>query len=199
MFKQFIPAARMLMILTVITGVLYSLSITALAQMLFPAQTNGSLLKLDGVTVGSSLIGQETDDPRYFWSRPSAVDTMLGSSLDAPGSSGATNYGSTNTTLAEQMAVREAAFRAANNLPDDAAVPVEMLFASGSGLDPHISPESARLQVERVAAARNLDQEVVAVLVEQHIEAPQLGFLGQPCVNVLLLNLALDEAQTALQ
>lgn len=199
MFKQFIPAARMLMILTVITGVLYPLSITALAQMLFPAQANGSLLTVDGVTVGSSLIGQATDDPRYFWSRLSAVDTMLGSSLDAPGSSGATNFGGTSADLAQSVAEREAMFRAAHNLPDDVAVPVEMLFASGSGLDPHISPESAHLQAGRVAVARGLTIETVAALVETHVEAPALGFLGQPRVNVLLLNLALDAAQSALE
>lgn len=192
MFKQFISAARMLMILTLITGVLYPLSMTAITQRLFPTQANGSLLKVDGVTVGSELIGQATDDPRYFWSRPSAVDTMRGSSLDAPGSSGATNFGGTSAALAQAVRVREAAFRAAHNLPDEVAVPVEMLFASGSGLDPHISPDAARLQVERVAAARGLERKIVAALVEAHIEAPVLGFLGQPRVNVLLLNLALD-------
>lgn len=195
MFKQFISAARMLMILTLITGVLYPLSMTAITQLLFPTQANGSLLKVDGVTVGSELIGQVTDDPRYFWSRPSAVDTMRGSSLDAPGSSGATNFGGTSADLAQSVAEREAAFRAAHNLSDEVAVPVEMLFASGSGLDPHISPDAARLQVERVAAARGLAIEIVAALVEAHIEAPVLGFLGQPRVNVLLLNLALDELQ----
>lgn len=195
MFKQFISAARMLMILTLITGVLYPLSMTAITQLVFPTQANGSLLKVDGVTVGSELIGQVTDDPRYFWSRPSAVDTMRGSSLDAPGSSGATNFGGTSADLAQSVAEREAAFRAAHNLSDEVAVPVEMLFASGSGLDPHISPDAARLQVERVAAARGLAIEIVAALVEAHIEAPVLGFLGQPRVNVLLLNLALDELQ----
>lgn len=192
MFKQFIPAARMLMILTVITGVLYPLSMTVLAQMLFPAQANGSLMSVDGETIGSSLIGQATDDPRYFWSRPSAEDYMLGSSLDALGSSGATNFGGTSIDLAQSVSEREAMFRAAHNLPDDVAVPVEMLFASGSGLDPHISPESARLQAGRVAVARELEIETVTALVEAHIEAPALGFLGQPRVNVLLLNLALD-------
>jgi K+-transporting ATPase ATPase C chain len=120
---------------------------------------------------------------------------MLGSSPDALGSSGATNQGGTNQTLAENVSAREAAFREANNLPNDVTVPVEMLFASGSGLDPHISPEAARLQVDRVAAVRGLDRETVASLVEQYIEMPQLGFLGQPRVNVLLLNLALDELE----
>jgi K+-transporting ATPase ATPase C chain len=195
MFRQFIPAARMLIILTVITGVLYPLSMTAMAQLLFPAQANGSLLLVENVTVGSALIGQTTNDPRYFWSRPSVVDTMLGSSLDALGSSGASNFGGTSMALAQAVAAREAAFRSAHNLPEDVAVPVEMLFASGSGLDPHISPESARLQVERVAAARELAAETVTALVEAHVEAPALGLFGQPRVNVLLLNLALDELE----
>lgn len=195
MSKQFISAARMLMILTVITGGLYPLSVTAITQLFFPTQANGSLIVVDGMTVGSSLIGQATDDPRYFWSRPSAVDTMLGSSPDALGSSGATNFGGTSAELAQAAAKREAAFCAAHNLPDDIAVPVEMLFASGSGLDPHISPESARLQVDRVAAARGFAPETVAAMVDAHIEAPSLGFLGQPRVNVLLLNLALDRLQ----
>lgn len=193
MLKQILPAARMLLVLTLLTGVVYPLAMTVIAQAVFPVQANGSLITVDNQTVGSSLIGQSTSDPRYFWSRPSAVNYMEGSSLDALGSSGATNYSSTNAALAEDAAAREAAFRAANNIPDDTAVPVEMLFASGSGLDPHISPEAARLQVERVAVARGLEAETVAALVEAHIEAPALGFLGQPRVNVLLLNLALDK------
>lgn len=199
LFKQLVIAARMLLVLTLITGVMYPLSITSLAQFLFPTEANGSLLIMEGVTVGSSLIGQTTNDPRYFWSRPSAVNTMLGSSLDALVSSGATNLGGTSADLARVVAKREAAFRALHNLPDDIAVPIEMLFASGSGLDPHISPEAARLQVERVATARGLEREIVTALVEAHIEAPTLDFLGQPRVNVLLLNLALDAAQSALQ
>lgn len=193
MLKQILPAARMLLVLTLLTGVVYPLAMTVIAQAVFPVQANGSLITVDNQTVGSSLIGQSTSDPRYFWSRPSAVNYMEGSSLDALGSSGATNYSSTNAALAEDVAAREAAFRAANNIPDDTAVPVEMLFASGSGLDPHISPEAARLQVARVAVARGLGAETVAALVEAHIEAPALGFLGQPRVNVLLLNLALDK------
>jgi K+-transporting ATPase ATPase C chain len=193
MLKQILPAARMLLVLTLLTGVVYPLAMTVIAQAVFPVQANGSLITVDNQTVGSSLIGQSMSDPRYFWSRPSAVNYMEGSSLDALGSSGATNYSSTNAALAEDVAAREAAFRAANNIPDDTAVPVEMLFASGSGLDPHISPEAARLQVARVAVARGLGAETVAALVEAHIEAPALGFLGQPRVNVLLLNLALDK------
>lgn len=199
MLKQIIPAARMLAVLTLFTGVLYPLLITVIAQLAFPAQANGSLLVVDSVTVGSGLVGQATDDPRYFWPRPSAVNTMFGSSPDALSASGATNYGSTSAALAQAAAAREAAFRAAHNLSAGVAVPAEMLFASGSGLDPHISPESARLQIDRVTAARGLGRETVAALVEAHVEAPMLGFLGQPRVNVLLLNLALDAAQAALQ
>jgi K+-transporting ATPase ATPase C chain len=184
-----------LTILTVITGVIYPLSVTLIAQIIFPVQANGSLIIKDNQIIGSSLIGQMTDDPRYFWSRPSAVDYMQGSSPDSLGSSGGTNYGSTNEILAEKVIERAAIFLTANNLPDEVAVPLEMLFASGSGLDPHISPEAARLQVDRVATARGFDREIVANLVEQHIEQPQLGFLGQPRMNILLLNLALDGLQ----
>ncbi|MFN8374420.1 MAG: potassium-transporting ATPase subunit KdpC [Anaerolineae bacterium] len=190
--KEFRPALVMFISLTLITGVIYPLFVTLIAQIVFPAQANGSLVTVDNQVVGSSLIGQMTDDPRYFWSRPSAVSYMQGASLDAPVSSGATNYSSTNANLDALVVEREQAFRSANHVPDDVAVPVEMLFASGSGLDPHISPEAARLQIDRVAEARGLDRAVVATLVEQFVEQPQLGFLGQPRVNVLLLNLALD-------
>lgn len=194
--KELRPALMMFISLTLITGVLYPLLVTLIAQMVFPVQANGSLITTtDNQIVGSTLIGQTTDDARYFWSRPSAVSYMEGASLDKLVSSGATNYGSTNEVLAENVALREQAFRAANNVPDGVTVPVEMLFASGSGLDPHISPGAARLQIDRVAEARGLEREIVANLVEQYVEVPQLGFLGQPRVNVLLLNLALDGLQ----
>lgn len=193
--KVFRSALIILAALALVTGVLYPLSITLIAQALFPAQANGSLLVIDNQIVGSALIGQASDDLRYFWPRPSAVDYMQGSSPDALGSSGATNLSSTSAELARAVAERAAAFRTAHNLPDDVAVPAEMLFASGSGLDPHISPTAARLQINRVAAARRLDRQIVAALVEQHVEVPQFGFLGQPRVNVLLLNLALDNLQ----
>lgn len=193
--KVFRSALMTLFALTFVTGVLYPLSITLIAQALFPAQANGSLLVIDNQIVGSALIGQASDDLRYFWPRPSAVNYMQGSSPDALGSSGATNLSSTSAELARTVAERTAAFRDAHNLSEDVTVPVEMLFASGSGLDPHISPEAARLQLDRVAAARGLERETVAALVEQHVEAPQLGILGQPRVNVLLLNLALDNLQ----
>ena len=188
-------AFRMLLVLTILTGVIYPLVVTLAAQVIFPAQANGSLVTVDDEIVGSELIGQISDDPRYFWSRPSAVDYMQGSSPDALGSSGATNYGNTNATLAEQVAAHEAAFREANAIPEDMAVPVEMLYASGSGLDPHISPEAARMQIGRVAEARALSRETVVRLVEHLVEPPQFGILGQPRVNVLLLNLTLDQLQ----
>jgi K+-transporting ATPase ATPase C chain len=121
---------------------------------------------------------------------------MQGSNPDALGSSGATNYGPGSAALAELVAQREADFRAANDVPADIAVPADMLFASGSGLDPHISPEAARLQINRVAEARGLSREQVASLVEQYVEAPQLSILGQPRVNVLMLNLALDALES---
>lgn len=193
--KTLRPALMMFVILTLITGVIYPLCVTLVAQIVFPVQANGSLITQDNQIVGSTLIGQTTDDPRYFWSRPSAVNYMQGAALDAPVSSGATNLGSMSETLAENVETRERDFRAANNIPDNVAVPVEMLFASASGLDPHISPEAARLQIDRVASTRSLDRSIVANLVEQHVEQPQLGFLGQPRVNVLVLNLALDGLQ----
>lgn len=195
MTTQIRAALAAFIALTVITGVIYPLAMTVIGQVLFPYQANGSLIVQDGQVVGSALIGQSTDDPRYFWWRPSAVNAMQGSSPDALIASGATNYGWTNATLAEQVAERAASLRAAHNLPDDAAIPADLLFASASGLDPHISPEAAALQIDRVAEARSLDRAAVAQLVAQHTEQPQLGVLGQPRVNVLLLNLALDGIQ----
>lgn len=195
MFRLFLPAFRMLLVLVVVTGLLYPLAVTGVAQLIFPAQANGSLVQANGAVVGSTLIGQSTADPRSFWGRPSAVDYMLGSNPDALGSSGATNYGPTNAELATTVQQREADFRSANSVPANVAVPPDVLFASGSGLDPDISPEAARLQAGRVAAARGLDPAQVAALVEQHVAGPQLGVLGQPRVNVLELNLALDGVQ----
>lgn len=195
MLKLLFNALRLFGILTVITGILYPLSITLVGQLVFPTQANGSLIKRDDRIIGSSLIGQSTTDPRYFWSRPSAVNYMLGSSTEHLGASGATNYSPINSTLAEMAKAREQAFREAHNLTHDVAVPLEMLFASASGLDPHISPEAARLQIDRVANARALNRQVVANLVEAHIEAPQFGIFGRPRVNVLQLNMALDQLE----
>lgn len=188
-----LPALRMLITLTILTGLLYPGLVTLAAAPFFPTQAEGSLIDRDGVIVGSALVGQANQDPRYFWPRPSAVDYMAGSNDTALGSSGATNASVTNAALIEAVEVRATVFRQANGLAANAPVPAEMLFASGSGLDPHISPEAAQLQVARVAATRQLAPTVVVDLVDTYTEAPQFGFLGQPRVNVLLLNLTLDQ------
>lgn len=187
MLKTIFPALRMLLVLTILTGVIYPLVITAAAQVLFPQQANGSLIRDGDTVLGSSLIGQYTNgDPCYFWSRPSATNY---SAL----SSGGSNLALTSATLQTAVNERAAAFSTAHNLTNTRTpVPTEMLFASASGLDPHISPQAARLQVGRVAAARGLDEAQLMTLIDGLVEAPQLGFLGQPRVNVLLLNLALD-------
>lgn len=192
MAKQLRAALAAFVLLAVITGVVYPLLMTGIGQVLFPYQANGSLIEQDDQVVGSALIGQTTDDLAYFWWRPSAVNAMQGSAPDALISSGATNYGWTNATLADQVAERAAAIREGNGLSDEASIPAELLFASASGLDPHISPAAAALQVERVADARGLERAQIESLVAQYTEAPQFGILGEPRVNVLLLNLALD-------
>ena len=181
-------ALLLLFWLTILTGVVYPLSITGVAQALFPVQANGSLIDVGGVLVGSALVGQANDDPRYFWPRSSATGYNA-----LP--SGATNLGPTSGALAAAVAARAAALRRAHNLPPDAPIPADMLFASASGLDPHISPAAAQMQIERVAHARNLPAGQVTALVAQFTEPLQLGLLGQPRVNVLLLNLALDEVE----
>lgn len=188
MIKQLRPALTMLVLLTLLTGVIYPLVVTGVAQIFFPVQANGSLLGEPDQPVGSALLGQANNDPRYFWPRPSATDYGT-----LP--SGGSNLAPTSANLAELARKRADDFRAANGLPVDAPVPVEMRFASASGLDPHISPDAARLQVPRVAAARGLDQARIARLVEEYVEGPQLFFLGEPRVNVLLLNIALDRLQ----
>lgn len=195
MTKTMLTALRMFVALTLITGVIYPLGITLLAQALFPVQANGSLIVAANHVIGSALIGQANQEARYFWPRPSAVNYMDGATTDALGSSGATNLGPTSAMLADQVQARAAAFRTAHQLAPDAAIPADMLLASGSGLDPHISPAAARIQIERVAAARGVDAADVAALVEQHVEGPQLGLLGAPRVDVLKLNLALDGIQ----
>lgn len=188
MVKQLKTSVVMLVIFTVITGILYPLAVTLASQAVFPVQANGSLVTVDGTVVGSSLIGQSNTDSRYFWSRPSAISYN-------PLPSSGSNLGPTSQTLADTVAQRAADFRAGNNLADNATVPSDMLFASGSGLDPHISPAAARLQVERVAEVRGLEAGKVAELVEQYIESPQFEVLGEARVNVLMLNLALDKLQ----
>lgn len=188
MIKTIKRAFLVLIGLSLITGGLYPLVVTLGSQLIFPAQANGSLVRQGAMVVGSSLIGQANHDPRYFWPRPSAVAYN-------PLPSGASNLSLTSATLAATVAERADAFRTSNSLPPSANLPADILMASGSGLDPHISPAAARLQVDRVARARHGDSAKIAMLVEQFVERPQLGFLGQPRVNVLLLNMALDQLQ----
>ena len=181
------PALVILVLMTLITGVGYPLVVTGIAQTLFRAQANGSLIVKDGKPVGSTLIGQPFDDPKYFWSRPSATSPFP----DNAGSSSGSNLSPTNADLVKAVQGRVDALRAAD--PGNAVpVPVDLVTASGSGLDPHISPAAALYQVPRVAKARKLDPEALRQLVERHTEGRFLGFLGEPRVNVLALNLALD-------
>jgi K+-transporting ATPase ATPase C chain len=181
------PAILLTLVLIVLTGLAYPLVVTGVAQVLFPRQANGSLILKEGKVVGSSLIGQPFDDSRYFWSRPSATSPFP---YNAAASSGS-NLGPTNPALADLVKARVEALRAADP-GNTAPVPVDLVTASGSGLDPHISPAAAFYQVRRVARARALGEEAVRGLVERHIEGRQFGFLGEPRVNVLALNHALD-------
>lgn len=186
MRRQLPTAAIMVLVFTVLTGLLYPLAVTGIAQLVFPSQANGSLLRRDGVVVGSGLIGQQFTDPGYFHPRPSAVDY---DSSD----SGGTNLGPTNPVLLQSIAERAAAYRTANGLPADAEVPVDAVTASASGLDPLISVANAELQAPRVAAARGLGLARTLALVAAHTTSRDVGFLGEPGVNVLELNLALDD------
>jgi potassium-transporting ATPase KdpC subunit len=185
---QLRPALTMLLLMTVLTGLVYPLAVTGLAQVFFPDQANGSLIVYDGKVIGSKLIGQYFDKPVYFWSRPSATTPFPYNAA----ASGGSNLGPTNPVLIDAVKARVAALRAADP-GNDSLVPVDLGTASGSGLDPHISPAAAQYQIRRVARARGLDEAVVRDLVVQHTQGRQLGVLGEPRVNVLLLNLALDE------
>jgi potassium-transporting ATPase KdpC subunit len=187
MRAQLRPALVILALMTLITGVAYPLVVTGIAQAIFPSQANGSLVVRDGKVVGSALIGQPFDDPKYFWSRPSATSPFA----DNAGSSTGSNLSPTNPDLVKAVQGRVDALRAADP-GNTAPVPVDLVTASGSGLDPHISPAAALYQVARVARARKVSSEAVLTLVERHTEGRFLGFLGEPRVNVLALNLALD-------
>jgi K+-transporting ATPase ATPase C chain len=176
-----------LAMLTVVTGIAYPLVVTGVAQVVFPYQANGSLIVKDGKTVGSALIGQPFDDPKYFWGRPSATSPF---GYNAGASSGS-NLSPTNPALISAVQGRVDALRAADP-GNTAPVPVDLVTASGSGLDPHITPAAALYQVSRVARERKLSPDAVRTLVQRHIEGRFLGLLGEPRVNVLALNLALD-------
>ncbi len=188
MWKQAISSLLMLMILTAVTGLAYPFAMTGLAQMLFPRQANGSMVEVNGKVIGSALIGQNFTGPAYFQGRPSAAG---GDGYDAAASS-ASNLGPTSQKLIDAAKERIGNVRAINHLPDSQMVPADAVLASASGLDPHITPDYAYLQAKRVAAARGLTHETVRQLIDRHIEGKQLGFLGEPRVNVLALNMALD-------
>lgn len=189
---QLRPALMSFLGLSVITGLAYPLALTGLARVLFPRQAEGSLLRRNGQVIGSAWIGQAFTDPGHFWGRPSATVDAGGKPLPYNGAnSGGSNLAPSNPDLAKAVQARIAALRAAD--PDATGpVPVDLVTASGSGLDPHISPAAAAFQVPRVARARGLAEAKVRALVARHIEGPQLGILGEPRVNVLELNLDLD-------
>ncbi|MFN8635134.1 MAG: K(+)-transporting ATPase subunit C [Chloroflexota bacterium] len=193
--QQTRAAFLMTLVLTVILGLAYPLAIAGIAQVIFPHQANGSLLyDASGAVIGSELIGQQFTAAGYFHGRPSVtVDADSGD--DRPynaANTTASNLGPTNQKLIETVEARTKAYRAENGLADDVLVPVDAVTASGSGLDPHITPANAQLQVNRVAQARGASPADVAALVQQNTEGRTLGFLGEPRVNVLKLNLALD-------
>lgn len=193
MVRQTRPALLMLLLLTLITGVIYPMAVTAIAQVLFPGQANGSLTIVDGKAVGSELIGQQFTDPKYFWGRLSDTGDFPYNAFNAntlTGSSGS-NYGPMNPALVKAAQDRIDALKAAdpsNPLP----IPVDLVTASGSGLDPHISAAAAYYQVQRVAQARGLSEQAVKDILNRYVDGRQFGFLGEPRVNVLELNLALD-------
>jgi potassium-transporting ATPase KdpC subunit len=182
------PALVLLALFTLLTGVAYPLVVTGAARLFFPRQASGSPVEREGMVIGSSLVGQAFDDPRYFWGRPSVTSPTPYNGASSTGS----NLGPSNPALATAVRERVAALRAADPESAGAPVPVDLVTASGSGLDPHVSPAAALYQARRVARARGLPETRVRSLVEQRIEGRTLGLLGEPRVNVLLLNLALD-------
>jgi K+-transporting ATPase ATPase C chain len=187
MNKTIRPLLVVFAALTLVTGVAYPLAVTAVGQAAFPHQAHGSLIVRDGKPVGSALIGQKFSDPGHFWGRPSATAEFPNNAA----ASGGSNQGPLNPALIDAAKGRLEALRAADPT-NTAPVPVELVTASASGLDPHISPAAAQYQLARVAAARKLAPKTVQTLVAQHTERPLLGVLGEPVVNVLQLNLALD-------
>lgn len=186
------PALALLALLSGFTGLLYPAAVTAAVQALFPWEAQGSLVERDGRTVGSALIGQPFADPRNFWGRPSATAPMPNNGA----ASGGSNQGPLNPALTEAVEARVQALRAADP-GNTAPVPVDLVTASASGLDPHITPAAARYQAARVARLRGLPEATVHALVERHTEAPLWGLIGEPRVNVLALNLALAQAGAA--
>lgn len=197
MFSQFKPALIILCLLTLVTGVIYPLAVTAVAQVVFPHQANGSLIVQNGQPVGSELIGQAFDDPKYFWGRLSATGTVAYNAFNAENltASSGSNYGPLNPVLTDMVQARIDALEASdpgNTLP----IPVDLVTASASGLDPHISVAAVCYQVSRVARARGLSEDQVLQLVDQFTEGRTFGFLGEVRVNVLMLNMALDGVES---
>lgn len=188
----FRPALVLFVLLSALTGLIYPMAVTGAAKAAFPAQADGSLIVLDGTTVGSKLIGQNFSDPKHFWGRPSATAPQPYNAS----ASGGSNQGPLNPALADAVKGRVEALRAVD--PDNTApVPVDLVTASGSGLDPHISPAAAHYQAARVARARGVPLEQVTALIAKNTESPLWGVLGEPRVNVLALNLALDASSPA--
>jgi potassium-transporting ATPase KdpC subunit len=186
--KTLIIALKIFLFFTILTGIIYPLLVTGIAQLTFPLKANGSLIAKDNKTIGSELIGQQFDSAYYFTSRPSAI-------FYNPLPSGGSNYGLTNKKLKELVEARKKKFIAFNQLDSLASIPSEMLFASASGLDPHISPEAALLQVERIAKSRKFNdaqKQTLIRCIQDHTETPQFLCLGEKRINVLLLNLATD-------
>jgi len=182
-------ALKFLLTMTILTGVIYPFLMTGLAQLSYPSKANGSLLKKDGKIIGSELIGQKFDSSIYFWSRPSAIGYN-------PIPSGASNYGPTSDTLKKLVVARRVLFAKMNLIEDVMTIPKEMIFASGSGLDPHISPDAALMQVDRISKSRNFDnirKEKLLKFIKDITETPQFFCLGEPRINVLMLNLELDK------
>lgn len=181
-------AAMVLLVFTILTGILYPLFVTVIAQGLFPKQARGSLVYRDEQVLGSELIGQPFDDPKYFWGRPSATP---GHPYNAAASNGS-NLGPTNPALRDAVAARVRVMREFDSAANH-SIPVDLVTTSASGLDPHISPAAGYYQVPRIARLRQMDEARVRALVERHVEPPVLGVLGESRLNVLRLNLALDE------
>jgi potassium-transporting ATPase KdpC subunit len=189
MKTQTIIAIKFLLFMTVLTGVIYPIIITVVAQLVFPAKANGSLIMKEGKIIGSELIGQKFDSSIFFWSRPSAIDYN-------PIPSGASNLGPTSDKLKKQVAERRRLFAIMNSITDTSAIPNEMVFASASGLDPHISQKAALLQVDRVVKARNFNtsqKQKLVELVKNLTESPQYLIFGEERVNVLILNIELNK------
>jgi K+-transporting ATPase ATPase C chain len=189
MKTQTIIALKFLFVMTILMGIIYPLFMTGVAQLTYPSKANGSLILKEGKIIGSELIGQKFDSSIYFWSRPSATSYN-------PIPSGASNYGPTSDTLKKQVGARRVLFGKMNSIPDLLSIPKEMIFASGSGLDPHISPEAALMQVDRISQSRHFDntrKERLLKYIKDITEGPEFFLFGEPRINVLVLNLELDK------